>query len=188
MKSLKEVILESILDNIDDQMRRGDDFINNIKPSIEKFLEQNFYNASTFEILKRPNNDGKFIVNARKVVVKSTSIKSLTNEYFIWGDVNKDFCCKSCSNLVSLEGAPKNVGGNFDCSYCSSLVSLEGAPKNVGGNFDCNGCKSLVSLKGSPQEVGGDFNCSHCSSLTSAALKESPKWLGGELYFKGIKN
>ena len=57
------------------------------------------------------------------------------------------------------------VDWDFDCSYCSSLVSLEGAPKEVGGSFYCNGCESLTSLKGAPKEVGGWFDCSNCSIL-----------------------
>jgi hypothetical protein len=38
--------------------------------------------------------------------------------------------------LTSLEGAPKEVGGNFYCPN-NQLTSLEGAPKEVGGSFWC---------------------------------------------------
>ena len=45
--------------------------------------------------------------------------------------------------------------GNFNCSD-SNLTSLEGAPREVGGGFDC--CSNnLISLEGAPEKIGGDF-------------------------------
>ena len=35
--------------------------------------------------------------------------------------VKGDFACDHCSNLTSLVGAPKEVGGSFDCSRCDKL-------------------------------------------------------------------
>ena len=58
------------------------------------------------------------------------------------------------------------IKNDFRCSIYTSLTSLEGAPKEVGGNFYCNYCAFLTSLKGAPQKVGGDFYCSGCTSLT----------------------
>ena len=34
---------------------------------------------------------------------------------------------------------------DFDCRYCKSLISLEGAPKEVGGGFYCRNCKVKFS-------------------------------------------
>ena len=111
-----------------------------------------------------------------------------------FGKVTGDFDC-SWNQLISLKGAPQEVGGNFICYsnrltslkgapqivgggfYCSNtqLTSLEGAPQEVGENFYCQS-NQLTSLKGAPQEVGGDFDC-HSNQLTS--LKGAPKIVGG---------
>jgi hypothetical protein len=49
------------------------------------------------------------------------------------------------------------VTGNFVCTY-NKLITLEGAPREVGGDFNCS-YNQLTSLEGSPREVTGDFNC-----------------------------
>ena len=59
----------------------------------------------------------------------------------------KNFYCVDCVNLMSLEGAPKEIGGYFDCSHCDKLISLEGAPKKVGGSFYCQNCIMCFTIK-----------------------------------------
>jgi len=49
------------------------------------------------------------------------------------------------------------VSGNFWCSS-SNLISLEGSPKEVDGNFSCS-INNLTSFKGSPKAIRGIFNC-----------------------------
>ena len=80
------------------------------------------------------------------------------------------------SNIKSLKGCPKKVGGNFDCGGCPELESLEGAPQKA-LNFNCSECTDLKSLEGAPQSVGLDFYCCNCSNLKS--LKGAPKEVGG---------
>ena len=88
-------------------------------------------------------------------------------------EVGETFWC-SGNELISLKGAPQKVGEGFDCSF-NPLTSLKGAPQEVGGDFDCY--KShLTSLKGAPQKVGEDFNCSR-NELTS--LEGAPQEVGG---------
>ena len=50
--------------------------------------------------------------------------------------------------LLTLEGAPKSVGGKFSCSF-NQLVSLEGAPRSVGDIFYCRHNK-LANLEFAP--------------------------------------
>ena len=50
------------------------------------------------------------------------------------------------------------VSGHFDCHSCTNLVSLQGSPKEVDGYFDCSDCINLTSLQGAPKEVGKDFS------------------------------
>jgi len=88
---------------------------------------------------------------------------------FKFGVVTGDFDCGN-NDLISLNGAPKEVGGDFWCSG-NNLVSLEGAPVEVGGCFWCDDNK-LTSLEGAPIKVGGSFDCSF-NKLVS--LKGAPK-------------
>ena len=90
-----------------------------------------------------------------------------------FGKVTGNFDCSKL-DLVSLKGAPTEVGEWFDCSY-NQLTSLEGAPQTVGRSFNCSG-NHLTSLKGAPQTVGRDFTC-FGNRLTS--LKGAPIEVGG---------
>ena len=71
------------------------------------------------------------------------------------------------------------IGGYFDCAFADDLVSLEGAPKEVACDFFCSNCPKLTSLEGAPEEVGGDFCVHLCPNLTS--LEHLPKKIGGVL-------
>ena len=86
---------------------------------------------------------------------------------FPFGKVKGHFTCDGCKELISLEGAPKEVGKSFMCFSCPNLTSLKGAPEKVGGQFACSDCSNLTSLKGAPKEVKKDFFCAKCENLTS---------------------
>lgn len=182
MKTLNEYIKESLLDDFDALDKNLDD---SIEKDVKKWILDNYQIIpSSLKILKRPNKDGKLIVNAGHAIFISDS-KSLTNGMFVWGKIKNQFYCAR-SLITSLEGAPQYVGEFFNCHGCKYLTSLEGAPEKVGGSFDCTFCKSLTSLEGSPKEVGGDFGCSHCDSLTS--LEGSPKEVGKDFYCNDCKS
>ena len=85
-------------------------------------------------------------------------------------EVGGDFNCSE-NRIVSLKGAPSKVVGEFNCSE-NHITSLEGAPASVGGTFDCSNNK-LKSLEGAPEVVGRDFKCSinQLTSLTGSPLK-----------------
>ena len=156
-----KTLYESLLD--DDLIGKTD---NMIKDEIEAFLKENY--KGSIKISNFPNKDGKYEVSSStNIEVKNKKIASLTNEYFVWVEVDRHFDCSYCNKLTSLKGAPKVVGGGFSCSGCSFLESLEGAPEKVGSDFYCSYCDSLKSLEGAPKEVGGDFYCSRCNSLKS---------------------
>jgi hypothetical protein len=93
-----------------------------------------------------------------------------------FGTIRRNFSC-GYNQLTSLEGAPKEVGGDFDCRD-NQLASLEGAPEKVGGDFSCNH-NQLTSLNGAPEKVGEDFFC-HNNQLTS--LEGAPKSVGGDFF------
>ena len=203
MKPLQEYIKESILDR--NNINKMDDDMRNY-PILE-FIKNNYntkeFDITKLEISKEPNKDGKYIVNYNgsfldKIKVKNSDIKSLTNEYFVWGKVNCDFICQNCDVLKSLIGAPYNVEGHFNCSSCECLTSLEYSPEIVGGDYVCFFSPNLKSLKYISKKIGGNveggfcdklesleceyvkikgcFNCSFCNNLKS--LKNAPKYVG----------
>ena len=120
-----------------------------------------------------PENGKGFTINFGKITgnfdcseLDLISLKGAPTE------VGGTFWCKD-NKLTSLKGAPQKVGGTFNC-FRNQLTSLEGAPQIVGKGFYCSGNK-LISLEGAPQEVGGNFWCNN-NQLTS--LKGAPQKVG----------
>ena len=117
----------------------------------------------------------KFSINSDLSVDVTGDVKYILKKPFPiqFGKVTGNFYCSN-NDLVTLKGAPKEVGGGFYCSY-NKLINLEGAPKVVGGSFHCFN-NNLITLKGAPKEVNSDFYC-HNNKLTS--LKGAPKEVDG---------
>jgi hypothetical protein len=171
-----KTLYESLLDDFDTVSAAS---TTDIKKEIKQFLKDNYKRASSFKISKKPNNDGYYEVDCSKcpyVIVSNKNITSLTNNLFIFVNVKVSFVCSDCKNLTSLEGSPKEVGGDFHCPSCDNLTSLEGAPNKVGGDFGCYFCANLTSLEGAPKEVGKDFCCTRNRKLTS--LEGAPENVG----------
>ena len=134
MINLKNYIIESIFD-VEDNIDNVDE---SIKDQIRQFLNDNFKNTSNCEISKKPNKDGKFEVSSNgNIEVKNKSITSLTNGLFVWTNIKGHFICSDCKSLISLEGAPKEVGGYFNCDDCCKNFSKDYVKKvsNVKGNI-----------------------------------------------------
>ena len=171
MIDLKCYIKESLLDDEDTIL---DDTDQSIRDSIENFLKENYGDLKDYKISDKPNEDGKYVVDCNSdLIVTYRGIPALTNEYFVFGKVKRNFYCANCRYLKSLKGAPKEVGNICSCSHCYSLKSLEGAPEKMGGDFYCVGCSKLTSLEGAPKYVGEDFYCRNC---------------GGEFTEEDVKN
>ena len=147
---------------------------NTIKIRLNEFLDKNPKFEETLSI-----SDNETLVNC------SGSISIYDEDLidgklpFPFGKVNGNFDCSACTELISLEGAPKEVVGYFVCSNCPNLTSLEGAPKKVGSGFSCSDCENLKSLEGAPEKTGWNFNCTKCPNLTS--LEYLPKEINGVL-------
>ena len=126
MKTLKEHINESLLDDFDTISASSVTDID-IKKEIKQFLKDNYKKLSNFKISRKPNNDGYYEVDCSKckdIEVGNKNITSLTNNLFIFVNVYGSFDCSYCKNLTSLKNAPKEVGGTFNCSFCNNLTSL----------------------------------------------------------------
>ena len=122
------------------------------------------------------NGDG-FTINFGKIKGKFDCSKlDLVSLKGAPTEVGGEFYCSN-NKLTSLEGAPQIVGRDFECYY-NNLTSLKGAPQKVGRNFDCSKL-GLTSLEGAPQKVGGCFDCSE-NKLTS--LEGAPQTVGGNFW------
>lgn len=197
MKHLKDIV-ESFFDDelIDDPKHLE----KTVKEEIKQFLKENYKGSSRCRISRKPNEDGKYIVDCKDdLQSKNTSMERLTTDTFIFGEIEgtfnvsrarsltslegapkkvRSFYCNDCVSLTSLEGAPEDVKGTFSCSWCNSLTNLEGAPQEV-VEFYCNSCKQLTSFKGAPEKVGGNFRASGCTGIKSA--EGFPKEIGGDV-------
>lgn len=177
MKNLYESIFDDndIINDVD----------NSIKKQIMEFIMDNYVKSRGQElnedniILKWDNSKNLFIVtfnNIGDLIVKRNRrlfLDSLNNNgMFEFGDLSDiKFYCYDCTNLKSLEGAPKKAY-YFSCSGCSLLKDLKGAPSNIFGMFECSHCDNLITLKGAPKQCYS-FECSYCPSLKN--LTGSPK-------------
>ena len=147
-----------------------------LNPQTNRYACDGDLDSSDLKLFVSENKDG-FTINFGKVTghfdcseLALVSLKGAPTE------VGGYFDCHN-NRLTSLEGAPTEVGGRFDCSR-NQLTSLEGAPKEIGGWFDCSDNR-LTSLEGAPQKIGGDFSC-YGNKLTS--LKGAPQEVGGGFY------
>ena len=93
-----------------------------------------------------------------------------------FGKITGYFDCSDL-DLVSLKGAPTEVGRDFYC-HSNRLTSLKGAPQKVGRSFYCHN-NQLTSLKGAPQKIDRDFFC-FSNQITS--LEGAPQIVGGVFY------
>ena len=68
-------------------------------------------------------------MDSTDILVTNKNITSLTNNLFIWGKVKRDFSCYNCKSLISLKGAPEEVGETF--SIYGNKFSIEDVKKVV---------------------------------------------------------
>ena len=110
MKSLKDKLNESLLDDEDEMFDRND------KTLIELWIKENYKIYGTLKIYEDKHG---FVVDSNyNVKVTNKDIKSLTNGMFRWGKITGGLDCESCEVLISLEGAP-NECYDFNCSKCT---------------------------------------------------------------------
>lgn len=180
MKNLYESIFDDndIINDVD----------NSIKKQVMEFIMDNYVKWRENElhdndiIVKWSERKQLFIVsfnNIKELIVRRGRrmfLDSLNNNgMFEFGNMSDlGFYCYDCSNLKTLEGAPKKVR-YFNCSNCSLLKDLTGAPTNVSDLFTCSNCNNLITLKGAPKQCYS-FECSYCPSLKN--LTGSPKNVG----------
>lgn len=146
------------------------DYLKKVAKVKNRFIQDLSVKPEDFDIMNYEFDENGFLNVDGNVELNFKNLKKLP---FKFGTIKGYFNC-SHNDLISLEGAPKEVIGNFRCDN-NELTSLEGAPEKVGGNFLCNFNK-LTSLEGLPKEVVDNFYCSN-NKLTS--LKWAPEKVGG---------
>lgn len=189
MISLKE----SILSDMEETIAIGDKDV--AMNEINSFINNHYYKGNlSYSILKKPNKDGKYVVNSRGKVRVLPTATQLVNEFFIWGKVSNFKCagsqvknligaprevnildCTYCSQLESLEGCPQKINKEANFEFCEALKTLNGMPEVVDGSVNITGCKSLIDLTGAPKQVADSFTLNNTDVVS---LKGGPKQVG----------
>ena len=125
----------SLLDEIDDTLSVSSNDLR--REAVKKFIKDNYDVAAPgAKISTTPNKDDKFEVSAKGLVRikynKKNDLTTLTNGDFVWTKVDRGFDISYMSNLETLEGMPKEVGGSLWMTHCPSVRSLDGFPEKVG--------------------------------------------------------
>jgi hypothetical protein len=164
MKSLSNYINEAV------------DNTTEVKEEIKEFLKKTYGVKSGYKISRKPDTDGKYIVEDGKYSagwsLKDKSIKQLTNGLFKFGFVY-GFDCSGGKQLESLEGGPTECQGLFMCTDCISLKDLKGAPQSGQSlTICCRNCTSLESFEGIAEELFS-LDAEGCNEIKT--IKHFPK-------------
>lgn len=151
MRTIYETIfdIDNNIDNVDESI-------------IEKFLEENY--TGVFVISNKLNKNNKYDVKyISNVELKNKDIKSLTNNMFVFTDVDGNFEINGAQYISDLEGLPSDIKGCLAIYNCPNLKSLKGMSKAVGKIY-IDSCPSLKSIDYMPTTIYGDveYHKSEC--------------------------
>ena len=95
---------------------------------IDEFIGNNYISKSKYKIKKRPNKDGKYIVDFGKAgyIELSPNATSFTNDIFVI-EFCKTLVIKNNQNITNLVGAPESIM-QLSIDNCSNFKSFEGLP------------------------------------------------------------
>ena len=177
MKTLKDTLKESLLDDFGEQTK------DLRRMQIEEWLDNNHNeDRETWPLEYKINKD--YTIDIAYFIYVG---KGNFPDYIQFNKCDVDFSCNDC-NMTSLRGCPKYVGESFSCSsnnlktlkygpsksqyyFCSNnhLKTLDFSPEKV-IHFYCDN-NHLKSLKGCPSIILDALNCEN-NKLTS--LKDAP--------------
>ena len=181
MKTLKEYINESLLDDFDDIEKSQDN-----RQEVIQFLEDNYHAFKfidlfdIFEISDKPNKKGfyevKYLNKNLECAITNYDLEHLTNGLFIF--TSGKFYIRNQHKLKDIMGFSEKFNGSIGLYGLSNLKTLKGLPKKItGGDLSIVSCNNLKTLEGCPTEVGGDFMLISNESLEN--LKGSPRIIKG---------
>ena len=136
----KTSLKESILDNIDDVLSKGD---SSLRQLVIDFLSANYNYSGTknWQISDTPNKKGLYEVSCHSalgIILMNLHLEELTNGLFEFIEC-ESFICSDNKYLKTLKGSPRLVHDYFNCSHCPNLTSLKGCPRKV-KTFFCQEC------------------------------------------------
>lgn len=136
MKTLKQHIEEGLLAGMETTLDNGKAvskaaLYEDACKIIDEFISANYSGRLRYKIKKRPNKDGKFIVDFAKhsYVELYPNATAFTNDMFVIGHC-PIFAIKNNQNIVNLIGSPESVI-KLAIEGCSSFESFEGIPNFV---------------------------------------------------------
>ena len=160
-------LYEGLLAGQETTLKDGKNIANSViydeaQRAIEEFINDNYrlsydrsFKTGKITIRKRPNKDGKYVVDCKTACDVSLGAwaNSMTNDIFVWGKVRNFYICDN-DNIESLEGCPEEVE-NFSIMRCKKLKSFDGMPKVTRYfNFGFNSIKAaeeeLKKISGAP--------------------------------------
>jgi hypothetical protein len=99
-----------------------------------------------------------------------------------FGKVTGYFTC-SGNQLVSLKGAPREVGLELHCAFNRKMTTLEGSPVKIGDDFQSKYCE-LINLVGGPTVVLGNYDVmgNNLTSLEGAPVVLEGSFISEEIY------
>ena len=129
MKTLYEYINESILKGQDTTLQVGSYDAACI--AIDDFISKNYNISKKYKIKKRPNKEGKYIVDFGKnsTVALLPNATSFTNDVFVMGYC-ETFIIQKNANITNLVGTPETVT-KLAIENCPNFNSFEGMPEFV---------------------------------------------------------
>ena len=110
-----------------------------------------FTSASKEEVKERKKKYREMKVKEALENAKKTKLPD--GSWHVHGDLDLREC--NLTTLININVS--KIDGGFDCSQ-NKLISLVGAPKEIGTYFYCYKNR-LISLEGAPNKVGKDFYC-----------------------------
>ena len=159
MNSIYNIYNESILDDIEVNIAKGEDDLINVEMEHIKTL-LNDTNKFTFYSRTNPYtiSKGKDVYYV-DVHCSLTVYDFITDGTFKFNRIAGDFVVSNPKNTInkplkSLEGAPEEVHGDFDIYYGYGLKDLKYCPKIVKGDVYI-GNTEITSLKYFPKNVNG---------------------------------
>ena len=139
MKTLKEYLNESLLDDFGEQSKDAAK-----RHAIESWLEKNHVSANRnrWPLKYKINKDYTIDTDIFLYVGEGNF-----PEFIQFNKCNGNFLVSN-GNMTSLRGCPQYVRGNFDCSD-NFLKTLDGGPRTVKGSYFCRS-NTLQTLDGGP--------------------------------------
>lgn len=175
MRNLKEMIIESLLDDEDDIISGADNKL------LDDWLKK--YTSGDYKC--RFLKDGTLKITGN-IIIKGFNDEKLPHNLKI-SQMKGNFSIEKCPNLRNIEGVFGDgvfIEGNFTISNCNNFDSLIGCPSNVFGQISIVSNPKLKSLEGLPSwnmgniyimKNGKKFTQNQINAIQNSGVGGSPR-------------